>query len=359
MTTWLATGAVSTKDLDVSLKTNHSLSPKKENKMEHKFYGWPSIESFHAVRKSVGKYPALVPGNDLVVSYRGKVKLHGTNAGIQCHENGEVVAQSRSNLLIGKDNAGFATWVIQNNDYWSDLGKTTGGVIVFGEWCGSGIQSGVAISQIQMKVFAVFAIQSMKNEEQLIVDPEEISKILGPTTDKTKVLPWATEAFTVDFNETAENLQPIVDKINAAVEEIERCDPWVEQNYNVKGVGEGLVYFPNPSDGSRQTFSNLAFKAKGEEHRVVKSNKAVQLEPTNVASTDAFAELVLTEARLQQGAKEISPTFEKQNIGKFIGWVSQDVFKECKAEIAASGIDWHLLAKGLVNKARTWYLGKC
>lgn len=103
------------------------------------FMAWPEIESFHNIRKFVRVDPAewflgieMLSGTS-TVSYKAKVKLHGTNAAVQCHDSGEVLAQSRTNIIsLQNDNAGFARWVNSIDNYWS----MAHGHVVYGEWCG-------------------------------------------------------------------------------------------------------------------------------------------------------------------------------------------------------------------------------
>lgn len=56
------------------------------------------------------------------VVYRGKIKLHGTNAAVQLHADGRVLAQSRKRLLDDKvDNAGFCAWVMTQEAAWQQV----------------------------------------------------------------------------------------------------------------------------------------------------------------------------------------------------------------------------------------------
>lgn len=343
----------------------------KRNKMsEEKHYAWPSIESFHAIRKFTHAKPNLIPGETTKVAYKGKVKLHGTNAGIQCHSDGKVIAQSRENLLIDRDNSGFAAWVTSKKSFFSELGKKFGNIIVYGEWCGAGIQSGVAISQIGKKVFAIFAIVYMPTMEDqsltdMIFEPSEIEgmlKIPEELSSEIKVLPWHGSSFTVNWGLPAEDpsLLECVENINRTVKEVEDNDPWVEANFGVKGTGEGLVYFPILSiKDYRKHFSNLCFKAKGEKHQTVRA-KAASVTPEKAAGVTEFVSLVLTEARLNQGVeKGCEGEFSKKKIPAFISWVCQDVYKECQGELEASVLHWSQVQKDITNAARTWYLSKC
>jgi hypothetical protein len=109
-------------------------------------------------------------------------------------------------------------------------------------------------------------------------------------------------------------------------------------------------------------FTNLCFKAKGEKHRVIKTNTAVQIDPSVAATVDQFVDLVLTEARLEQGATTVNSGnplgFDKRLTGAFVSWVLSDVQKETGGELTASGLDWKAVQKPLTDKARKWYLSK-
>ena len=105
------------------------------------FIKWTSIELLHNVKRELD-----ARNQAFQLTYRAKVKLHGTNAGVQITPSGEVVAQKRTEIITSEaDNAGFAAWVEKNISYFSQL-KGNSHLTIFGEWCGSGIQKGVAIS---------------------------------------------------------------------------------------------------------------------------------------------------------------------------------------------------------------------
>lgn len=292
-----------------------------------------------------------------MVCYQSKVKLHGTNAAIQCHRDGTVVAQSRSGVITPEnDNMGFARWVAENAEHWANKS----GLVFFGEWCGPGIQKGVAISQVPAKIFAVFASQSMDGEELFLTAPSDL-KMFVPEIPNVYVLPWSGVHVTVDWSKPADDpyLQEKVDYINKCVEEIEVCDPWVKATFGVEGTGEGLVFYPSFEHEGRTNFSNLAFKAKGEKHRVVKQPKAVTVDPQVAQGLEDFVNLVLTEARLEQGAGVVngdSGDFDKKRTGDFVRWIELDIIKECQTELEAGGFLWTQVEKSVKNRARVWYL---
>lgn len=350
------------------------------------FMAWPEIESFHNIRKFIRVDPAewwrnreLLSGTS-TVTYRAKVKLHGTNAAIQLHEKGEIVCQSRESIITPeKDNAGFARWAMTNKEKWyGTIDKAYiaghGGWIIYGEWCGPGIQKNVAIAEIPKKVFAVFAARPLNGSDRLVVEPDDLYDLVGRVPD-VYILPWHTHRLhhgsdthvytwlDVDWKQTDEELTKTITPINDWVLAIEANDPWVEQTFGVKGTGEGLVFYPSSAPHlGFENFTNLCFKAKGEKHKNIKTAAPAQVNAEAAASISAFVDMVLTEARLEQGATKVSAdgalTFDMKNVGKFIAWVSADVEKETQDELAASGLTWKQVQKPVTDKARAWYLAK-
>lgn len=345
--------------------------------MADMFNKFPSIDNFHSLRKGLTKSAYYTP--DFPIGYRGKVKLHGTNAAVTFAVDDRICAQSRSRIIApGNDNMGFAAWVEENMDWFvslQDLPAKHGferPMTIYGEFCGKGIMKQVAISGIDRKIFAIFAIQfgETPSEDQesttsVMVDPETIAKFLGETPEDIHILPWIDEVITINYS-NVDTMQIAVDKLNTLVEEVEACDPWVKKVFDVDGIGEGLVLYPASfiQDNGlmlRNKFSNFTFKAKGEKHQVTKSREAVQLDPDVVESISAFADKFVTEGRLEQGVREINRgqfEFEHKFIGPFIGWFSKDVHKESVTELELSGLDWRQVNKEITRRAREWYLKK-
>jgi len=332
---------------------------------------WTEIEGLHNIKKYAAAYPEILNGNSKIL-YRAKVKLHGTNAGIQIHKDGTVQAQSRTTeLSVGNDNAGFAKWVDENKEHWSKVQYCLccnpnacedcppchwckgNGLVIFGEWVGPGIQKGVALSQISRKVFAVFAARYISSDyDTLIVEPDELQALVKGIPD-TYVLPWHA-SFELDLSASGEELLPVVEEINKCVFHIEANDPWVESTFGVKGTGEGIVLYPSSKEHlGLKNFNNLVFKCKGEKHKNIKTAAPAQVNVESAASVDQFVDMVLTEARLEQGT---GGSYEMKSVAKFLAWVSADVQKETADELEASGLTWDQVSKAIINKARAWYL---
>jgi len=304
---------------------------------------WGSIELLHNVVRTLAHL-----GTTPVVEYRAKVKLHGTNCAVQIGD--EVVAQSRTQLLSpDSDYKGFATWVHSKASYFSSLQR---GIVVFGEWCGPGIEKGMAISQSKTKLFVVFAV---KIDDRMIADPDAIAAILPPS-DGLRVLPWEGASITIDFGSRA-SLDAVASDLNDRVAAVEREDPWVKRELGISGLGEGLVFYPVRVDGGEPPADpqQLMFKAKGDKHRTAGTKQAVQIDPSVAASVDDFVALMVTEARLGQGVTAVGGR-EPKLTGAFVSWISADVRKESVAELEASGLTWAQVEKPIVTRARSWYL---
>jgi hypothetical protein len=338
---------------------------------------WPSIEALHNIRKAMKlrqeKYGWVPP----VVTYRPKIKLHGTNAGVQLTTAGGMVPQARNSILhLDKDNMGFARWVHDNEEFFRSRSRLAldHNVVIHGEWCGKGIQKGAAITEIDHRVFAVFAIQIGYQDSdycKLVTKPEGIYGYLGGGSSSLKtpyipdnilVVPYMQQEFTLDWSDQLV-LQSEVDKINELVLEVEREDPWVSRIFKVSGVGEGVVMYPQLDDKDhlvdRDLFSDFVFKAKGEKHQQVKQKKPVQLDPERVKNIEAFAELVVTDARLEQAVTEgCDGEFDVKKTGHLLKWIGHDVKKECKDELKAAKLDWKQVSKAVTQKARNWYIEK-
>jgi len=328
---------------------------------------WTEIANFHNVRKTLKTYPELLNG-DPVVLYWAKVKLHGTNAGVKVTPDGQVFALSRSAVITPEsDNAGFARFVHENQTEFAKLARPSGDVIVYGEWCGKGIQKGVAVSEIAERVYAVFAVRMMRQGgNELVVDREEILDLMRfMCMRRVYVIPWyAPEAqpveFLIDWSADAETLQSTVDEINLHVLAVEVCDPWVKAEFGLEGTGEGLVLYPRTkAHQGYKAFGDVGFKAKGEKHQIVAHTKPVQVDATAAATAAAFAELVATEGRCDQGCRLVNGGelgFDMKNMGAFLKWMNTDILKECQAELEASGLDEKAAMRAASDRARNWYI---
>lgn len=316
-------------------------------------FSFPSIEGLHNVVRTHEVYPQIFPER---LTYRGKPKLHGTNAGVRITHDA-VIAQSRTQDLDAQnDNAGFAKWVESRREFFNQISQDRD-LVVFGEWAGPGIMKGTGCNLASDKFFAIFMIaypDSDPERAEIITDPEDITTMVGELPSDVHILPWIGQTLEITWADRT-SLQAAAEAANREVAVFEVCDPWTKATFGVEGIGEGLVYYP---EGIRNVkrFGDFAFKAKGEKHKVTKTREAVQVDPEIATSIDGFVDLFVTPARLEQGLDAVGGNADPKLTGQFLAWVSRDVEKESGDELQASGLEWKQVAKPIGNAARKWFI---
>ena len=282
------------------------------------------------------------------LAFRGSVKLHGTNCSIVFPSEGGFYCQSRTQIIApGKtDNAGFAAWVESNPDLFKRLDKS--GVVVYGEWCGQGIQKGDAISQVP-KQFIVFAVRIMGGKW---MNRAGIVLTIG---DNLKcVYDYPTWAMDIDFS-NPEDAQNMLVELTQAVEN--ECP--VGKALGVSGVGEGIVWWPQESDDFN--VHGLAFKVKGEKHSETKVRTLAAVDVEKLASLQELVDTILTGHRLEkrlEALKEQGNEFDLKSTGAFLKLVGTDVYKEEADTIAASGFSDKEVMGAVQKKAKQWWMEK-
>ena len=333
---------------------------------------FPSIEQFRNVIRHVkthAQYAGKDENGDVIIDqskpiptlkFRGTVKLHGTNAGIVYdYTTKEITYQSRERVLaLTSDNAGFMLAQMKHEDLWHQYfeGMREDGIskiAVFGEWCGQGIQRGVAVSQVP-KMFVIFAAKAIfENDETAWCDivEEDLGVDIPDVYDIEEFPMYEIE---IDFNhpELAQN------KMIEITEEVEKECP-VGKYFGVSGIGEGVVW-TCVSDGWND--SGTWFKVKGEKHSVSKVRTLAAVDVEAVANLKAFVDSAVTEARLEQGldnlVREQLKPVEMSSMGDMIRWVFNDILKEESDTINASQIDPKKLGGPIANKVRPWFTRK-
>jgi len=334
-----------------------------------KFTKFPSIEQFRHVVHNIN-YLEL-PSVQQKIKFRGTVKLHGTNAGVGSYKN-EFWIQSRSSIITQKkDNYGFAKFVGKTQPAFNQLFKAIrdtindqneqSKLVLFGEWCGSGVQKNVAISTLE-KMFVIFAIHVSYPEKP--VDPDidldneckkrkywlnpEIIKDIDVSEHRIfKSCDFQSWEITIDFNEPKLSQN----KLCELTDQVEKCCP-VGKFFGQEGLGEGIVWV------GEHNGILYKFKVKGEKHSVskVKTLAAVDVEKLN--SISEFVTYSVTENRLKQGLTEVfgidTPNIKK--LGKFIKWMCGDVEKEEIDTIKASGLTMKDVKGQIAAKTRKWFI---
>lgn len=324
---------------------------------------WPSIELMHNIIKTLNYFANLSPTEGArplpKVVYKAKCKLHGMNCAVQVHADG-IVTQSRETVLTpDADLKGFSKWATLHA---ASFRRLSAGFTVFGEWCGPGVEAGMAVSALPGKLFAVFAIQvGIGDAAVVITDPSEISSYLTPLNiPGLYVLPWTKGVdFTLDFAD-ANSLQAGADYLNGVVAGVEKEDPWVKEMFNVSGLGEGVVLYPVGVTGGKvptspEDLAHLMFKAKGAKHRTAGTKEAVQVAPEVVTSIAGFVDLMVTEARLEQGLSKVGGVRDPKLTGKFLQWVTDDTKRESKDNLEVAGLTWTQVVSAVQARARDFF----
>lgn len=284
-----------------------------------------------------------------VIEFTGTVKLHGTNASIVKYRDGRIEYQSRERVLsLTQDNAGFMLAMMNK-----DLGfmykeiEFKNYVAIFGEWCGQGIQKGVAVSQLP-KMFVIFAL----NVDGVWLDMKsEISSLEVAKENELGIYyvnQFSTYTENIDFN-TPELSQNVLIELTERVEK--ECP--VGAYFGIEfGVGEGIVWKAKHNDHFYQ------FKVKGEKHSISKVKTLASVDVEMISSINEFVESVLTEQRLEQGVnwlRENQKEVSQKSTGDYLRWLVNDVIKEESDTIVENQLDVKKVNSAISAKARVWF----
>lgn len=300
------------------------------------------------------------------VTFRGTVKLHGSNVGVACSPAG-LTAQSRSReLTVGDDNYGFAAFVarpevasairVVERRIRDSLPLAENAIVVlFGEWIGPGLQSGVAINRLAAKQWVLFAVKVLDGEQGMYLNAVPSLGQEFAELGIFSILDGPVYALTVDFSD-ATSKAAALEFATLRTNEVDACCPWGAK-FGIEGTGEGIVWVPI---GEHWGNSDLFFKTKGDKHQVTKSPSAKpQLAPEVLDSIQAFVKFAVTDNRLHQGIealKEMGHELDIRSMGHFLKWVSQDVQRECELELESNTLEWSQVGKHVAQEARTFFV---
>lgn len=334
-------------------------------KFEH--ISFPSIPQYRDVIKQIqqsAKHHVVVTPT---VTFKGSVKLHGTNAAVVLGLDGEVYAQSRERVIDPlSDNAGFATWLVQHKQWFKNilehlLTYTTSDEQVpqiYGEWCGGNIQKGVGLSKLP-KMFVIFGVRISENaESQNWLDVNILRGIEGKPDNVHLSTDFPTFFMNIDFNKPEQSQQALID----LTIEVEKDCPVARKflpDTTDELIGEGVVWEAVQTEELPFSVQGLRFKTKGEKHSVSKVKVLVPVDLEKVASVDEFVEKTCTENRLKQGLvklREMGLEATSQNTGVYLKWVMNDIFKEDMETLSESGLTTKDVTGKLSAKARLFYL---
>lgn len=333
-------------------------------------FSFGSIEQFRHVVKSVRDRANFHSAQVPTIKFKGSVKLHGTSASVVLDQKtSEIWSQSRSNVItIEADNAGFArftdsnmtTFKIMFDNAKQFMTQKDSCISIFGEWCGQGIQKGVAVSQVP-KMFVVFGIKEITDRDNntgiwLSFDQIDlvVSDVFG---DKNRIFSanrFKTWTIDIDFK-SPELAQNELIKITTEVEN--ECP--VGKFFGVSSVGEGVVWKAIKTTSPEVHIDDLIFKVKGEKHSDSKVKTLAAVDVERVNSIKEFADSVVTDHRLEKMVEKLKQeggVVESQSIPAFLKLVGQDITKEETDTIVASGFTHKDVMPAVNRLARDWFI---
>lgn len=336
---------------------------------------FPSIEQFRTVVTNINRhynYVGLDENGDAIydhtlpkptLTFKGTVKLHGTNAAVSYNKNGEFWAQSRENIItVEKDNAGFAFFAQSNLGsfmalmnivhYREKLDTSKNTVTIYGEWCGGNIQKGVGITNLP-KSFFIFGVKvtpHTETEEELKANPAywvDYSDLKAPDYRIFNIDDYPTYSIDIDFNMPA-LVQNQLSELTIAVEE--ECP--VAKAFGFSGIGEGIVWSTEVKGITHR------FKVKGEKHSSSKVKTLASVDVEKLEGIQKFVEYAITESRFNQALENTFPNDEPidvKKMGDLIRWVVNDVVKEEMDTMVANNIEPKDVNKYLSTKVREMF----
>lgn len=337
---------------------------------------FPSIPQYRDVIKQIQQSAKHHVVPTPTVTFKGSVKLHGTNAAVVLGLDGEVYAQSRERVIDPlSDNAGFATWLVQYKQWFGkvldnlearylehslDINKNAV-VQIYGEWCGGNIQKGVGLSKLP-KMFVIFGMRISENAESQQWLDVDILRPLFEKYGKPENVHLNTDFpvffMNIDFNKPEQFQQSLID----LTIEVEKDCPVARKflpDSTDELIGEGIVWEAAQTSDLPFSVEGLRFKTKGEKHSVSKVKVLVPVDLEKVASVDEFVEKTCTENRLKQGLdklREMGLEATSQNTGAYLKWVMSDCITENLETLSESGLTTKDVSSKLAAKARLFYL---
>ncbi|KAK4945876.1 hypothetical protein LTR10_014967 [Elasticomyces elasticus] len=353
-----AAGVEDLADLAIPSSASSTLYPKISGKLAEIHYHLNSYRHFH---------PALSPHPNSY-PFIGTTKLHGTHADILIKATGEISLQSRNrtDLSVANDNLGFAAFCLARElairrlaarildrsrtlHHTSELGEE---VLLAGEWIGSGIQRGVAISKME-KSFVLCSIRiENKRSWEHIEDYADISNHAEGLHNVSKA-----GFFHLDYSFEDEGAAFLAEAKILTLGVADACP--FGKAMGVDGKGEGIVWTPSRLSDLPNT-EDFWLKTKEEHFRSVAVPQRKEKLPESADAREkakAFAELNCTEGRLGQAwayLLEMGVGRDMKGMSTFLGWMTKDIEVEEKREIESGGFG--RMWKGEVARvAKVWY----
>lgn len=296
-----------------------------------------------------------------LLTAKGTIKIHGTNAGVSYSNPHGLWAQSRENIItVDKDNAGFAFHAHSNEEFYTkslkefadknNIDLDINSITVFGEWAGTSIQKGMGITKHPKSLF-VFGVKVAKPGD------EEFKSYWINSSDFPRdeenniynIYDFKTFEMEIDFNrpDFAQN------KMIEIMLEVERECP-VAKQLGHEGIGEGNVW---TIEFKGEVYR---FKVKGERHSKSKVKTIRKVDAVKLDKIHDIAEKVTPNWRLEQMLTETfdlinGGSVNREGLGDYLRAVIKDVMKEDLDIIADASLEPKDVNKYISQIARDYF----
>lgn len=339
---------------------------------------FPSIEQFRTVVTNINRhynFTGLDENGDAiydpslpkpVLTFKGTVKLHGTNAAVSYNKIGGLWAQSRENIItVENDNAGFAFFVESKKEEFqkliaevittNNLDSETNTVTIYGEWCGGNIQKGVGITNLP-KSFFIFGVKitpHTETEEELKTKPAywvDYNYLRATDCGIYNILDYQTFSIDVDFN-MPQLVQNQLLELTTGVEN--ECP--VAKAFGFSGIGEGIVWSTEVNGVVHR------FKTKGDKH--AGKSKVKTLKPVDDVKLNKIITVVNQVTPSWRMDQMLTETFDLINggeidvkqLGAYIKAVINDIIKEEIDILNENGLEPKDIAKYVSETSRKYF----
>lgn len=326
------------------------------------FKKFSSIEQFRSMIKQVNDHCSYNTTPLPKLKFNGTIKLHGTSACVS-HDVilSEWAYQSRErSLSLQQDNNGFMLWASGKSSYFNIIMQEFSpkeSIYIFGEWCGGNIQKNVALNNVP-KMFVIF---------QIVVDGIKIDlSKLDSSPEYLKensiyhVYDFPHYKIEIDFNNTQEAQNKLVEVTLEVEAECPVGKTLLSDRVDyseLNKVGEGLVWYNYEYD--------LIFKTKGSLHSSSKVKTLKQIASIDIEKMEnlkEFVDMVCSPNRLNQGLQSLQEaqldSDDNKNLGAFIRWVSNDIFKEENDTIIQNQFNPKTVGSEITKVARNFYMNR-
>lgn len=233
----------------------------------------------------------------------GTIKLHGTCSGV-LFDGINIYAQSKDGQVISPEgHFGFGGFVDKRKHvfykffnhlvqkYEIDISKSN--IVIYGEFCGSNIQKNdsVAISKLS-KRFVIFDAVVCDNNRTKLQKWLKINDMFDDQLDIYNIYNFPTYHISIDFS-SADTIEIARKQIESYVHEVDQQCPF-SKHFGITGNGEGIVWRHWYDD-----YHYVAFKTKGETHKVKLEKQLVQFYQDDVTTIQEYCDRYVTPQRIE------------------------------------------------------------